>query len=173
MDYSPPGSTVHGILQARILEWVVNFLLQGTFPTQGSNLCLLNGQVESRRKAFIKWGLSFYDLWSQQKHRVCVHFFVCMYAHICSKSCLASLGLISASVKGMMVVWVYSRSSSNACFRLLFFSSTFSTPCLPLSSCSQVASVPPAETEDGRAGGGAGALSGVDLLDSQSCGTGK
>ena len=22
MDYSPPGSTVHGILQARILEWV-------------------------------------------------------------------------------------------------------------------------------------------------------
>ena len=116
MDYSPPGSTVHGILQARILEWVVNFLLQGTFPTQGSNLCLLNGQVESRRKAFIKWGLSFYDLWSQQKHRVCVHFFVCMYAHICSKSCLASLGLISASVKGMMVVWVYSRSSSNACF---------------------------------------------------------
>ena len=23
MDYSPPGSSVHGILQARILEWVV------------------------------------------------------------------------------------------------------------------------------------------------------
>ena len=23
MDYSPPGSCVHGILQARILEWVV------------------------------------------------------------------------------------------------------------------------------------------------------
>ena len=22
MDYSPPGSSVHGILQARILEWV-------------------------------------------------------------------------------------------------------------------------------------------------------
>ena len=28
--------TVHGILQARILEWVVS-LLQGIFPTQGSN----------------------------------------------------------------------------------------------------------------------------------------
>ena len=23
MDYSPPGSSVHGILQVRILEWVV------------------------------------------------------------------------------------------------------------------------------------------------------
>ena len=23
MDYSPPGSSVHGILQARILEWTV------------------------------------------------------------------------------------------------------------------------------------------------------
>jgi len=22
MDYSPPGSSVHGVLQARILEWV-------------------------------------------------------------------------------------------------------------------------------------------------------
>ena len=36
---SPPGSSVHGILQARILQ--CHFLLQGIFPTQGSNLCLL------------------------------------------------------------------------------------------------------------------------------------
>ena len=37
MDYSPPGSSVHGIFQARILEWVAIFLLQGIFLTQGSN----------------------------------------------------------------------------------------------------------------------------------------
>ena len=37
MDYSPPGSSVHGILQARILEWVA---IQGIFPIQGSNLFL-------------------------------------------------------------------------------------------------------------------------------------
>ena len=46
MDCSPPGSSVHGIFQARILEWVV---LQGIFPTQGSNqhlLCLLHWQVD-------------------------------------------------------------------------------------------------------------------------------
>ena len=38
MDSSLPGSSVHGILQARILEWVTIFLLQGIFPTQESNL---------------------------------------------------------------------------------------------------------------------------------------
>ena len=35
MDY-----TVHGILQARILEWVDLSVLQGIFPTQGSSLSL-------------------------------------------------------------------------------------------------------------------------------------
>jgi len=47
MDCSLPGSSVHGILQARILEWVYHALLQGIFPTQGSNLrllCLLHRQ---------------------------------------------------------------------------------------------------------------------------------
>ena len=42
MDYSPPGSSIHGILQVRILEWVANSLLQGIFLTQGSNSQLLN-----------------------------------------------------------------------------------------------------------------------------------
>ena len=30
MDYSPPDSTVHGILQARILEWVAIFFSKGS-----------------------------------------------------------------------------------------------------------------------------------------------
>ena len=30
MDYSPPDSSVHGILQARILEWVCHFPLEGS-----------------------------------------------------------------------------------------------------------------------------------------------
>jgi len=36
VDCSPPGSSVHGILQARILEWVA-ISNQGISPTQGSN----------------------------------------------------------------------------------------------------------------------------------------
>ena len=50
MDCSLPGSSVHGLLQTRILEWVANSLLQGIFLTQGSNpclLCLLYWQVSS------------------------------------------------------------------------------------------------------------------------------
>ena len=40
---SPPGSSVHEILQARILEWVVSHsLLQRIFLTQGWNLGLLH-----------------------------------------------------------------------------------------------------------------------------------
>ena len=35
IDLSPPGSSVHGILQARIPEWVAShYLLQGIFLTQ-------------------------------------------------------------------------------------------------------------------------------------------
>ena len=37
-----PGSSVHGLLQARILEWDSHSLLQGIFPTQKSNPGLLH-----------------------------------------------------------------------------------------------------------------------------------
>ena len=50
MDYNLPGFSVHGILQARILEWVVFAVFQGIFSTQGSNLsllCLLQWQAGS------------------------------------------------------------------------------------------------------------------------------
>ena len=39
--YSTPGSSVHGIFQARILDWV-SFPSPGVLPTQGSNPCLLH-----------------------------------------------------------------------------------------------------------------------------------
>ena len=37
MDRSPPGSPVHGISQARILEPIATSFSKGIFPTQGSN----------------------------------------------------------------------------------------------------------------------------------------
>ena len=42
MDCSLPGSFVHGLFQAIVLEWIANFLLQGIFLTQGSNPGLLH-----------------------------------------------------------------------------------------------------------------------------------
>ena len=65
MDCSPPGSSVHGILQARTVERVTTSYSrgssrprdrtciscigrqQGIFPTQGSNLRLLHWQADS------------------------------------------------------------------------------------------------------------------------------
>ena len=40
IDCSLPGSSVRGLLQARILEWIWNSLLEGIFTTQESNLGL-------------------------------------------------------------------------------------------------------------------------------------
>ena len=49
MDYSPPAFPVHGILQARILEWAgCHALLQGIFLTQGSNLHLMSPATAGR-----------------------------------------------------------------------------------------------------------------------------
>ena len=42
VDYNPPGSSVHGIFQARILGAGCHFLLQCIFPTQGWNPHLFN-----------------------------------------------------------------------------------------------------------------------------------
>ena len=41
MHCSLSGFSVHGFLQTRILEWVAMPLIQGIFPTQGWNPCLL------------------------------------------------------------------------------------------------------------------------------------
>ena len=50
MDCSPPGSSIYGIPQTRILEWVAMPFSKGSFLTQESNLhllCLLHWQVDS------------------------------------------------------------------------------------------------------------------------------
>ena len=47
MDCSPPGSFVHGIFPSENTGVGCCFLLQGIFPTQGSNPCLLHWQVNT------------------------------------------------------------------------------------------------------------------------------
>ena len=42
MDSSPPGSSIHGIFQARLLEWVAISFCRESSPTQGSNPGLLH-----------------------------------------------------------------------------------------------------------------------------------
>ena len=47
MDCSPPGSSVNGISQARILEWVAISFSRGIFLTQGLNVHLLQWWEDS------------------------------------------------------------------------------------------------------------------------------
>ena len=52
MDYSPPGSSVYGILQARILEWVaICFSAGSSWPKGGTRIfcvsCIAGGFVKN------------------------------------------------------------------------------------------------------------------------------
>ena len=51
MDCNPPGSSVHGIFQARILEWIAISYSRGSSPTQGSNPHLLHWHLGSLRRS--------------------------------------------------------------------------------------------------------------------------
>ena len=73
---SLPGSSVHGILQATILEWVAYFLLQGIFLTQGSNL----GLSHCRQ--------ILYCLSHQGSPIVYVYVCVCAHARVCVCVCV-------------------------------------------------------------------------------------
>ena len=63
-DCSLPGSSVHGISQARILEWVNISSSRGIFLTKGSNLGLLLG-----RQILYHWATSLadYNQWSPKR----------------------------------------------------------------------------------------------------------
>ena len=72
MDCSLPGSSVQGIFQARILEWVAISFSRGSSQTQGSNSGLLH------------CGQSVYYLSHQG-----IPFFICLYTELISRSLCA------------------------------------------------------------------------------------
>ena len=53
-DCSPSSLFVHGILQTKILEWVAISSSRSSFPTQGSNPCLL-WQMHWQADSFTTW----------------------------------------------------------------------------------------------------------------------
>ena len=55
IDYSPPGSSVHGILQARILEWVaISFSRGSSWPRDWTQLSFIAGR--------------FFTVWATHTH---------------------------------------------------------------------------------------------------------
>ena len=61
VDSSPPGSSVHGIFQSRILNMGCHSLFQGIFLIQGLNCCLLH---------LLHWQVNFLTLRQLWKGRV-------------------------------------------------------------------------------------------------------
>ena len=63
MDWSPPGSSVHGILQVRILEWVATSFSRGSSrPRDRTQVSCIAGRIftdwatrGSQRKSSTKW----------------------------------------------------------------------------------------------------------------------
>ena len=76
-DCSLLGSSVHGILQARILEWAAIVLLQGILPTQGSNLSLASPSLAGRffTTSATREGLS------RETHRPLPRFLVLIFSY--------------------------------------------------------------------------------------------
>ena len=71
MDGSPPGSTVHGIFQAKILEWIANSFSRGSSWPKDWTLVSFIG----------KWILHQCATWEAHVIYVCIHIYVCMCAH--------------------------------------------------------------------------------------------
>ena len=55
MDYSPPGSSVHGILQARILEWVAISFSRATSHPRVETRSLALQAVSSIGRRVLMW----------------------------------------------------------------------------------------------------------------------
>ena len=84
IDYSPPGSTVHGILQARILEWVAILLSRGSSWHRNQTLvsCISCWQADSLPLSHLRSGI------------------LCVYIHMCVCVCVYIYAKISVQHVG-------------------------------------------------------------------------
>ena len=62
MEYSLPRSSVHGASPGKNTGVGSHSLLQGIFPTQGSNLCLLHCRQILYRLSYEGWGDTDYEI---------------------------------------------------------------------------------------------------------------
>ena len=85
MDCSPPGSSVHGIFQVRILESVAISFPREIFPTHGSKLCLLDvlhWQVDYLQLSHL-WSPWLYMCACMLSYLSCVQLFVTLWTIAC------------------------------------------------------------------------------------------
>ena len=105
MEYSPPGSSVHKISQARILEWVVISFSRGSSPTQGWNPHVLPWRAGSFTP----------DPPGKPEHHDCISFYN-EQKHIMMLTCLPSWSSLGTKA----------RVRANPCFSLCGIVRSFS-----------------------------------------------
>ena len=99
MDCSPPGSSVHGISQVRILEWLAISFSRGSSQPRNQNSCLL-------RKAFLSL---LAILWSSAFKWVYLSFSPLLFTSllftaICKASPDSHFAFLSFSFLGMVLI---------------------------------------------------------------------
>ena len=108
VDCSPPGFSVHGILQARILEWVAMPPPRGIFPNQGSNpflLCLLRWQMGSLPLVPLFFICGYYHF---RKKYIYMCIYIC-YMNI--SACYAWVLSYFSCVQLFVTLWTVSRQA--------------------------------------------------------------
>ena len=99
MDCSPPGSSVHGILQATILEWVAIPFFRGSFqPRSWTQVSCIAGRF------FTIWAIRkalSYSNPSMPKHVLRTHPFLPQVRLLCHSSAL---------IQGLVPSWLCSRA---------------------------------------------------------------
>ena len=70
MGCSPSGSSVHGILQVRILEWVaIPFSKRSSWPRDGTQVSRIAG--------------SFFTIWATREAHMCIYIYLSTYLSLC------------------------------------------------------------------------------------------
>ena len=107
MDYRPPGSSVHGIFQARILDWVaIPFSRESSWPRDWTWV----SYIESK----------FFNIWARGKIYMCICVYVCC---VCMCVCVI-LHTYFLKVE-MLYQNVYAFILSNVGQALIFLVTTF------------------------------------------------
>ena len=159
MDHSMTSSSVHGILQAWTLEWAARALLQGIFPTQELNPCVLSllWQADSlplapSEKPIYGWGSGGVGRWhlrirgTQMKRTLSFHWkkSFCNFSYLYYNYCCGSVSQSCPTLQhhGLQHTRLYCPSPSpgacsNSCPLSWWYHPTISSSIFPFSSCFQ------------------------------------
>ena len=97
MNYSPPGSSVHGILLARILEWVTI-----SSPRESSDL-----QIKLSSLIFPALAGGFFTTTTTWEAQMCVCVYVCVCMCVCIYMCVCGYVCVYIYMHAHLYIHIY------------------------------------------------------------------